>query len=581
MTREAITHRMDIEGAYALNEHLLLLKLKSKRGELEQVKVVYGDMYQWMHNKEDRDEICMQKIVSDELFDYFEVIVNMQSRITLYYHFVLSGGGETLYYGHYEFFREPIEDGKFMFVMHYMRQTDRIVVPDWAQNAVVYEIFPERFKNGRKELNPPDVQPWDCTKSGQHIYLGGDIPGITQSFDYLENLGINVIYLTPIFKAGTNHKYNTFDYYEIDPHLGTKEDLILMVQEAHRRGIRVVLDAVFNHCGLEFFAFQDVLKKGEASEYTEWFRIHQFPVEVRDFPDYECYGYYGYMPRFNFGNSDVREYLIGVAEYWIREVDIDGWRLDVAPEVDHTFWREFRQRVKAIKPDVLIIGEVWHDTSAWLRGDEFDSTMNYRFMGSVLDFIAGKINAQTFLNRMATVRGQYALPVYHSVWNLLGSHDTERYLHRIGGDLQKDQLSLALLFTFPGAPMIYYGDEVGMSADKNHNRSGMVWNPSLQNQSLLETYRRWIKLCRSHPALIHGDWSVPLYECEAEGLVVYLREVSEEKILVVINRSESEASVKVEIKGIWEDIFNKQKFSSYKESLEISVLPMNFRLLKN
>lgn len=217
--------------------------------------------------------------------------------------------------------------------------------------------------------------------------LGGTLKGICENIDYIEKLGINCIYLNPIFEAASYHKYDTIDYFEIDPCLGNKADLKELVQQCHKRGIRVILDGVFNHCGADFFAFRDVRQNGKASRYYNWFYHLPETIQYADPPDYEAFAYVKEMPKLNTGNPEVVEYLCNVGTYWIREADIDGWRLDVANEINHEFWRAFRHAVRAVKEDIFLIGEIWEEAGIWLQGDQFDSTMNYTFSYLCRDFL--------------------------------------------------------------------------------------------------------------------------------------------------------------------------------------------------
>src|SRR5699024_5658775 len=209
--------------------------------------------------------------------------------------------------------------------------------------------------------------------------------GIIKHLDYLVDLGINGIYFTPIFKAHSNHKYDTIDYMEIDPQFGDKSTFKELVKACHEKGIRIMLDAVFNHSGYYFSQFQDVLEKGENSKYKNWFHIKDFPIQTDPVPNFDSFAFTSHMPKLNTEHPDVKQYLLDVATYWIKEFDIDGWRLDVANEVDHQFWREFRTAVKSVKQDVYILGEIWHDSMPWLQGDQFDAVMNYPFTNSAIE----------------------------------------------------------------------------------------------------------------------------------------------------------------------------------------------------
>jgi len=535
MLKEAIFHRSESDYAYPIDKHKLVIKIRTKKNDADKVTVHFEDMYRRMHRKEKKSSKPLEKIAACSLFDYYEAIIDTTGFLSIYYFFEISSAGETVYYGHYKFFDNIISEGYNRFVYSYICEKDIFRVPEWTKDSIVYQIFPERFCNGDKKLNPPIIDDWDKPLQHYNRFLGGDIIGITSKLDYLQELGINTIYLTPVFESDSTHKYNVTDYYKIDPHFGTNEDFKTMVKEAHKRGIRVILDAVFNHCGVGFFAFQDVLKNGEKSKYKDWFLIKKYPPVVRNFPDYECFGYFGYMPKLATYNNEVAEYFLNVAEFWIKEADIDGWRLDVAPEVDHIFWIKFRERVKEIKQDALIVGEVWHDTRPWLNGDQFDATMNYIFLNSVADFIAKKnITAEQFAWELSEIRAMYKLPAYNSLWNLLGSHDTERFLYLAKENIALLKLAVLIQFTYIGAPVVYYGDEVGMTGDGMQARRGMIWDKSKINQDLLSFYKKIIKIRKTNNELTTGDLKI-IFTDNANGIFAFARFLGNSEILIIIN----------------------------------------------
>lgn len=225
-----------------------------------------------------------------------------------------------------------------------------------------------------------------------------------------------------------------------------------------------VQDAVFNHSGFYFFAFQDVLEKGKDSKYWDWFFIEGYPVKTTPPVNYHTFANDVVdMPKLNTSNPEVQEYLLDVVRYWMEEVDIDGWRLDVANEVDRNFWRKFRETVKGIKKDAYIVGEIWHNSEVWLQGDQFDAIMNYPLAMAILDFLAQRsIGPTEFNNRLVRNWMLYQDRVNYSMLNLINSHDTRRLLNYFSGDKESMKLAVLFQFTYPGAPMIYYGDEVGM-----------------------------------------------------------------------------------------------------------------------
>ncbi|TZE82380.1 alpha-glycosidase [Calorimonas adulescens] len=534
MNREAIYHRTMLPFAYPVGEHELRLVLRAAKDDIYFSEVFYGDRY-----AEPGSEVStlMRKEASDSLFDYYTVTLYTEEKRVRYF-FHLSDRREDIWYSEKGFSVARPKEGLFQYP--YICPADLFSEPEWIRGRTMYQIFPDRFCNGDRDNDPEGCLKWGETPKADSFF-GGDLKGIIDRLDYLADLGIGVIYLTPIFKSPSNHKYDTADYYSIDPAFGDRDILKRLVSEAHRRDIKVILDGVFNHCGKDFFAFQDVVKHGASSPYKDWFNIHSFPVRAGKDPNYETFASGVYtMPKLMTHNPELREYLIKVGEHWVREVDIDGWRLDVANEIDHDFWREFRKRVKAIKPDAFIIGEVWHDSLEWLRGDQFDSVMNYPWREAVLDFFArGEIDAVGFDERVAGLRMAHSSNIWPGLVNLLGSHDTARVL-TLCSDRRRAALAAVFQMTYPGLPMIYYGDEIGMEGgDDPDCRRTFIWDEEGQDNKLLNLYRQLIKLRRIFPHLSDGDYRT----WHTEGNVyAYIND----GIGVVINNSDEDISLRLD-----------------------------------
>ena len=371
-----------------------------------------------------------------------------------------------------------------------------------------YQIFPERFRNGDGSLSPPNTEPWG-SKPTRENFMGGDLPGIIEKLDYIAELGVTCIYLTPVFASLSNHKYDTIDYYKIDPHFGTKDDLKRLVDGAHRRGMRVILDGVFNHCGYYWPIFQDVVRNSATSKYRDWFFVQRYPVQP-DPERYDCVGHYKWMPKLNLSNKETRCYFIGVGKYWLRESGADGWRLDVADEVPVTFWEEFAYEVKREFPDCILIGETWGDAGKLVEPGRLDSAMNYLFRDAVRDWLAlGKISASEFAGRANRTLALYPYEVSLRMYNPLDSHDTVRFLTYCGGNEESHRLAVALQMTFPGCPAVYYGDEVGMDGGNDPDcRKAMDWERAESKAGPYEWYRRLIALRKSSKALTRGDFHV-------------------------------------------------------------------------
>ncbi len=546
--REAVEHRPNTEDGHAVSRDEVVLRLRVRLGDCARVTLVYIDKYRYIFDfhgqfSDQFHAMPMERIASDAWFDTFEARL-VHDLLAINYYFRLEGDGEVLCFGDQGFFDEADVGPGYLFTMPLLQEDDVFVVPDWVQEAVVYQIFVDSFSQG-EGFQAQEGQPDWYTRERHRAHLGGSLQGILDKLDYLQELGIDTLYLTPVFRSPSNHKYNISDFYAIDPRFGSKEALVALVQEAHRRGMRLLLDVVLHASGTEFFAFQDLLAHGEGSAYRDWYQVEGFPLRLENPPNYKSWGYVYGLPKFNLANPQVREYLLEVLVYWIREADIDGWRLDTADEVSHNFWREARRRVKAAKPEALLVGEVWYDARPWLGGDQLDTVMNYSFHGAVVDFFArDALTPEAFSQRLAWTRGRYKWPAWQALWNLIGSHDTARFLAEASGDVDRLRLAVQFQFTYPGVPYVYYGDEVGMDLNSLAYRGGMYWDPSRQDRELLAFYRSVIRLRRATPALLRGDFQEILVD-NARGLYAFRRGLGVQEVRVYLNNGERAQEVEV------------------------------------
>ena len=531
MNREALYHCSKSNYAYPYEVTDIRIRFRTAKDDVNEVRLYYGVKFDWA-NKTYRS---MTKIGSDEYFDYYQHNIR-QEDIRLGYYFEVIAGEEDIFYteagildafddnrAHCLFFQYPSA--------HYVDIPHK---PSWFSDAVFYQIFVERFANGNPEISPNGIVPWDSIPTPKSFY-GGDLEGIRSHLSYLQDLGINAIYLTPIFESISNHKYDTIDYMEIDAHFGDKETFRKLVNEAHEKGIRIILDAVFNHCSDQFAPFKDVLKHGENSIYKDWFRIKEFPVSQTE-PNYEMFASVPYMPRFNTANKEVQKYLFDVVRYWTTEFHIDGWRLDVADEPDHCFWREFRKVVKELDNDLLIIGEVWHDSMPWLLGDQFDTVMNYPVMHQAINFFArGDIDAKAFSEVLTMQLMKYPDLINEMMFNLLDSHDTERFLFMCKENKQNLMNAAAFIFGYIGSPCIYYGTEIGLTGGYDPGcRKGFNWNTEEWDHEIHNYYKRLIYIRKNESALRFGKIA---FESTKE-LFVMKRSYEETEIYVVINQTD-------------------------------------------
>ncbi|WP_409304616.1 glycoside hydrolase family 13 protein [Peribacillus sp. SCS-155] len=534
MELAAIFHRPNDNYVYAMDSETLHIRLQTKMGEITSVLLFHGDQYEWKDGNWVVHESAMFLSGSDGVYDYWHIYIKPESRRSRY-GFRIKTAQEEITLTEKGFYPEPPLNPGCYYHFPYLHRTEVFTPPAWVKETVWYQIFPERFANGSSEINPEGVKEWASEEPALDNFFGGDFEGVIERLDYLKDLGITGIYFTPVFKAPSNHKYETIDYLEIDPQFGSKETLKKLVSEAHLRGIRVMLDAVFNHSGFYFPPFQDVLHKGEQSKYKDWFHPHSFPLEGGDRPNYETFGFFDQMPKLNTYNPEVKEYLLKVAAYWIEEFDIDGWRLDVANEVDHQFWREFRQTVKKIKPDLYILGEVWHDAMPWLRGDQFDAVMNYPFTSNILDLLAHQtITARMFADKMSAVYHSYPKNVFDVTFNLVGSHDTPRILTECGEDEQRTKLIFTILLTFMGSPCIYYGDEVGLTGEMDPGcRKCMEWDADKQNLNLFQHIQSLIHL-RHTEKLLANEGEFEFIDTSSNEQILGYRKYSQDRSVIVL-----------------------------------------------
>src|SRR5690554_1208835 len=429
--------------------------------------------------------------------------------------------------------------------------------PAWLEDAVFYQIFPERFFNGDPTNDPYPLTPWGKNPQLFNFY-GGDLAGIMQKIPYLQELGVNSVYLNPIFDAPSNHKYDTRDYLRISPEFGDFRTYLELLDKLHKSGLRMILDGVFNHTGDQFWAFRDLLARGKKSPYHNWYFCHQYPVCQVPKPNYECWWGIETLPKLNYAESALVRYILRVVAFWTM-TGIDGWRLDVPNEIIREFWPVFRRLVKKINPEAYIVGEIWDDATAWLQGDMFDSVMNYPLRNLMVSFfVRGELDAAGFDHALSNLRAQHSPKVTMSMFNLLGSHDTPRFLTLCKGKKERMLLALLFLMTYPGVPVIYYGDEIGMTGEKDPDcRKTMVWNEKLWDQEIFNAAKNLIGLRKSKDALKKGEFRTAL--AGNNGVFGYWRLYNYSKLLVLMNRTNKlqhvQAPLPVELRGAWQKIY--------------------------
>ncbi|MER3467714.1 MAG: hypothetical protein C4312_03860 [Thermoflexus sp.] len=525
---------------------------------------------------------------NDATYDYWGVDIPARSYPTvLWYHFRIYDGTAVAYYAD-----DGARDGGWG--MPYASERDaqandynitiydpNFVTPDWLKNAVIYQIFPDRFYNGNPTNDPTTSEKvygdsvlfhtnwFDLPENpprGRDFY-GGDLEGVLAKIDVLQDLGVTAIYLNPIFRAPSNHKYDTVDHKQVDPHLGSLTVFQNLSSAAHNRGMRLILDGVFNHTSVAHPFFQDVVARGSASPYWSWYTVYRYPIRWFDdinrnhrwdpgepqvnwdsplqgilgSPDYASWWGFATLPEWTEIQA-VRDYVYGapdaVARYWLNQ-GADGWRLDVADEISHGFWQAFRQAVKATRADAPIIGEVWGDASEFLTGREMDSVMNYRLKFALTDFIAKRsIPASAFHNRLLAIQEDYPPQAWYALMNLLDSHDTARFLYDAGGSKARLRLAFLFLMTYPGAPTIYYGDEVGLTgANDPDNRRTYPWGR--EDMALRADVRRLIRIRSLYAALRTGSIAHGVLLDDSQGLYGYRRWDASNRLLIGLNNSDA------------------------------------------
>ncbi|OZB95127.1 alpha-glycosidase [Paenibacillus sp. XY044] len=576
MLLEALYHVPRDKWAYAYDPKTIHLRVRTKRNDVDTVVAMTGDKYDWDSTY---FEITMEKTATDEMFDYWEAAVLPKYK-RLSYAFRITSGKETIYMLDNGLYRNcPAPTGGY-YEFSYIHEIDVFKVPDWARDAIFYQIMPERFANGDPSNDPKGTQPWGGQPTTGNFF-GGDLQGVMDHLDDLIKLGINAIYFTPLFKSPSNHKYDIVDYKQVDPHFGDNALLKQVVEACHSKGIRVMLDAVFNHCSELFPPFQDVLKHGEKSKYADWFHINRFPARVENgIATYDTFGFFGNMPKFNTANPEVKQYLLDVAEYWIKEIKLDGWRLDVANEVDHHFWRDFRKVVKNANPEAYIVGEVWSDSLAWLVGDQFDSVMNYPFADKVLEFFNGGMDGLAFANRMGTILMRYPQQTNEVVFNMLCSHDTPRLLTRVGNDKRRMKLAVVFLFTFIGTPCIFYGDEIGLAGGGDPDcRKCMEWDPKKQDRELYDFYKLLIGLRKQNKALREGRFRFLKAE-QGNPNIIYERLDSRVHFTIWMNNTDKPQVLSHPmVTNDWKDALSGEIVPTQNGMMNVSLDPYGYRIL--
>ncbi len=567
MNLAAIYHRCVDNYCYCLNENDVIISIRTGY-DITKVTLLYCDPFKTgimgsnSSREPDKIEMTDKKFLENHILWSVKITPPFKR---LEYHFLIENEtekyfmNEDRFYTPYEFEHYTGRHQTFMFP--WMNPSDIIKTPDWVNDTIWYQIFIDRFCNGNPDIDPENVKPWRAPdKSVKYMdYYGGDISGITGKLDYLKDLGITGLYLTPICKGRSNHKYDTISYTKLDPHFGSDEDMTEMVSEAHSRGIRVMMDGVFNHTGGFFKPWQDVVKNGPASKYYDWFMVNAWPFKSSGWSvnakagNYYTFAFFDGMPKLNTNNPKVIKYIIKVLKGWIDKYNIDGIRLDVAGEISHTLCKAIHSELKAVKPDFYILGEIWHDSTPWLRGDEYDSVMNYPLGDSVNDFWSDKSKTSTdFQYAVNRCFSMYPEQINRVLFNLLDSHDTIRLATKLN-NLHVFYQQLAVLFTMPGTVCIYYGTEIALEGGHDPDcRRCMPWTQINHGEyhEKIAIVKSLIALRKAYPVLrsnLYRFINIP----ESTRILCYERydEDNDKKITVVLNCSGNDYSINISKKS--------------------------------
>lgn len=501
------------------------LRFRVQKGMIVSSKLIYNcDKNMW---HKFRDEAEMKITHTDSELEYYSVTIPLTDTRFSYIFELTCTDGKIRYLS-----EEGLTDsydhtlGYFSFFQYTSQfACDTMTVPEWVKTACCYQIFPERFAVGDSDKDFSYVNTRWGVKPTPKSFYGGDLIGIREHLDYLVDLGVNVLYMTPVFCSPTNHKYEITDYETVDPAFGGNEALKSLIEDAHKLGIKVMLDGVFNHCSCRHPFFLDAQKKGKKSPYYDWFFW-------KEDGSYLTFGGVKAMPKLNTGNPEVIRYFSDVAVMWMHDYGADSWRLDVSDEISHKFLRAFRDAVMAQNPEAIIIGEDWHRAVRYLNGDEYDGIMNYGVTKACLDLLAfHTIDSRLFRDRIVRLYHTYSIAANQKMLNLLDSHDTDRFLTRVKGDAGRFRTAAAIMFFYPGIPCVYYGDEIGMEGGYDPDcRRTFEWNEENWDKDTRNLVKQLMKL-KKEPALSDGDFGVE----EKDGIITFTRAADKQTIKLRVN----------------------------------------------
>ncbi|MFI3200724.1 MAG: glycoside hydrolase family 13 protein [Eubacteriales bacterium] len=596
MNFSAVVHNTKSRYSYAYDNATLHVRIKTPIGEVQSIKVRAVDPFNWSKREDgvyrfDTHTIKMVDMEYEGTTMYHDVWfaqIKDIDTLRIRYGFVMKTvEGDNYLYGcdSVENIDKDTKKGENVFNYFnfpYVNEEDIYKAPKWVKDTIWYQLTPTAFSDDGKEAKDNTC---------------GNFKGLIKKLDFIQEMGYTAIYMTPIFEGYSWHLYDTTDYFNVSHKLGGNEGFKEFIVEAHKRGIKIMLDAVFNHCGPLHPFWQDVIKNGKESKYFDCFYVLDENKPILNVPinpdgTYEDVGsrldnnvrtfaYTLNMPKLNTSNPQMRQYLLDVAKFWVEEFDIDGWRLDVSNEVSHEFWREFRKVVKTVKEDVYIMGENWDDSYPWLQGDQFDSVMNYGFMNVVWGYIAPemekipKLNASQYKIAITELATKYPKHLTESLFNIVCSHDVDRSLTVCNNNRDMVVLFYTLLLTYSGSPCVYYGDEVGIAGDEGNNRVPMIFDESRQDVEMKNHVKNMINIRKNNPVLKNIKQEFLLTDDETNTIIFKKGDVI---VLIYNNEKAGTITLPLEIQNKeFEDIYHNTKV---KLSKEINLEPYEFMILK-
>lgn len=536
MEKSALIHKSDSIYSFPLSNNEIEIRLLTKKNDdIKKIELVYNDKYKF------HEGIKLKQIFkkfSDDQYDYYIDRLKLEDYRFAYIFRITTLYGDVIYFSESGVTEDyDITKGFYdFFQVSYINPIDIIKKNKIISNRVFYQIFVDRFNKSPDNNNPLININWGDKVTNKTI-AGGNLRGIKEKVSYLKDLGIDALYLTPIFKSDSNHKYDIKDYYSISDDFGNDIDLKSLINELHNNDMLLVLDGVFNHISIDNELFKDVIKNGKKSKYYDWFFIKGEKVNLEK-TNYERFADEIKMPKLNLNNKEVQKYVIGIGKYYIRNFNIDGFRLDVSDEIPHRFWIMFKEEMLKENPNFILIGENWHNAHSYLNsGYEFDSIMNYSITKEVLYFIAwGKYSASHFKDRIISNLMRYQTNVNYNMLNLLSSHDVHRFLTECNENVDKFLMGYSFIFTHIGVPCIYYGDEIGLKGGYDpDSRRCFLWDENKWNIKIRETIKKLIQI-RKQFLINNMDYNIDV----KDDVVIVTRKDDENILKLYINNNETE-----------------------------------------